>query len=440
MAAAIRRGLTVAPFKVGPDFIDPGHHSRITGKISRNLDGWMLNRDTNLSSFHKACDSSNLAVIEGVMGLFDGIDGQSEAGSTAQMAKWLKAPVVLVVDARHMARSAAALIQGFERFDPQLSFAGVIFNYLGSPRHLSYLKEALIGHVKMPCLGGVSKNEAVAMAERHLGLVTDNDHPLSGHTIEHLADLIESSLDLNALLAGLPHIEVQTPPAEQISNEPTCCVRIGVALDNAFCFYYPENLELLQRAGAEVVRFSPIHDPDLPSDLDGIYFGGGYPELSADKLSDNKRLRHQVLAKSQAGMPIYGECGGLMYLCREIEDLEGRRHPMTGCLPFVIRMLPHLKSLGYREVTLARDTLLGPAGQTLRGHEFHYSEIIDDTTVGERVYQVQNRDRAAKRTEGYLARRTLGSYFHLHWGSFPPTARHFVESCLAYRKERIPSP
>jgi cobyrinic acid a,c-diamide synthase len=440
MAAAIRRGLKVAPFKVGPDFIDPGHHGHITGRVSRNLDGWMLDRATNLACFSNATAGADLAVIEGVMGLFDGYDGKTEAGSTAQMAKWLNLPVILVVDARSMARSAAALVQGFEGFDPDLTFAGVIFNNLGSPRHLSYLKEALTGHVQMPSLGGVLQDEAISIPERHLGLVTGQDHPLSRESVERLADLMESSLDLDGLLASLPCIEgqAQSQAATGLQTEPT--VRIGVAMDNAFCFYYADNLELLKRAGAEVVHFSPIHDPDLPPDLDGIYFGGGYPELYAPALSENSRLRRQVRAKSLAGMPIYGECGGMMYLCREIGDLEGRAHSMTGCLPLATRMLPRLASLGYREVTLARETLLGPAGQTLRGHEFHYSQIIDDTPVMQRAYRVSDRSGAAKSAEGYLAGRTLGSYFHLHWASFPPAAQHFVESCLAYRRERDSSP
>ena len=428
MAALTRRDLRVAPFKVGPDFIDPGHHSRITGRASRNLDGWMLSRAYNQAAFARHTAEADIAVVEGVMGLFDGYDGRSEAGSTAQMAKWLGLPVILVVDARSMARSAAALVQGFERFDEHLDFAGVIFNHLGSPRHLGYLRDAMHGHVAMPVLGGLMREAAIAIPERHLGLVTREDHDLAGGAHRRLADLIESALDLERLVDTLPEVNPALVDGRRDTAPAGPRVPIGIARDAAFCFYYPDNLELLEAAGAELVYFSPLAGDRLPDRLGGLYLGGGYPELHAETLAGNRPLLRQIRDMSQAGMPIYGECGGFMALCREMGDTDGRTFPMAGCLPCATHMLDRLKALGYREVTLTTDTILGPAGQTMRGHEFHYSALTDGNGL-DGVYRLSDRNGVPHAAEGYVAHRTLGSYVHLHFGSCPAAARHFVDAC-----------
>ena len=435
MAVLRRRGLTVAPFKVGPDFIDPGHHRRACARISRNLDGWMLDRKTNRRLFARHVQGIDIAVVEGVMGLFDGYDGRSEAGSTAQMAKWLGLPVLLVVDARSMARSAAALVQGFERFDPELGFAGVLFNRLGSPRHLDYLRDAVAEHVRMPCLGGLMRDTTLTMPERHLGLVTAQDRPLDDAALERLADLVEYGCDIDRLMTVLTPAAADQWETAAPGVMPRHSVRIGVARDRAFCFYYPENIELLQAHGAEIVYFSPIDAPNLPPALDGMYFGGGYPELHAPALAANRRLRDQVRRASRSGLPVYGECGGFMYLCRALIDDQGNRHEMTGCFPLATRMTPRLKSLGYREVILNRDTLLGPAGRHIRGHEFHYSELVEIKTDVATTYRVAARADRPDRDEGYRVDNTLGSYLHLHFGSCPAAAADFVAACAAWRKE-----
>jgi cobyrinic acid a,c-diamide synthase len=429
MAALTSRGYTVAPFKVGPDFIDPGHHSRVTGRASRNLDGWMLSKAYNLDAFARQTVDADIVVVEGVMGLFDGYDGRSEAGSTAQMAKWLDLPVVLVVGARAMARSAAALVQGFERFDDRLSFAGVLFNHLGSDRHLGYLKEAMDGHVRMPVLGGLVRDEKIAIPERHLGLVTREDHNLAEDSCTRLAGLIEKQIDLDALLQMLPEIDLQGSRSATADPAKPADVRIGVARDAAFCFYYPDNLELLAAAGARLVPFSPLTDGHLPDGLAGLYFGGGYPELHAKALADNRSLRQEIRQLSRKNMPIYGECGGFMYLCREMGDTHGDVFPMTGCLPFGTRMLDRLKALGYREITQTQATVLGPAGQTARGHEFHYSTIADGAVDANGVYRMTDRAGMQKSAEGFVVDQTLGSYVHLHFGSCPQAATHFVNTC-----------
>jgi cobyrinic acid a,c-diamide synthase len=436
MAAFTRRGLKVAAFKVGPDFIDPGHHTRITECVSRNLDGWMLSKDYNLELFRRHAANADIAIVEGVMGLFDGYDGKSEAGSTAQMAKWLDLPVILMVDARSMARSAAAIVSGFERFDEDLAFAGVIFNNLGSDRHLHYLNDALAHNVQMAGLGGIHRNEAIAIPERHLGLVTQQDHQLTSDNIEALANLIEENIDLDNLLANLPDISQPGVPDDKSDLTGAKKVRIGIARDNAFCFYYQDNFDLLEQNGAELIFFSPISDRHLPPNIDGLYFGGGYPELNAAQLENNAMLRKEIKESCLSGMPIYSECGGFMYLCKEIGDRDGNRYPMAGCFPFITKMFPRLKALGYREVALTTDTIIGKSGQRIRGHEFHYSELEKVSPEIKTIYKISDRTGLNKPPDGYLVHRTLGSYNHLHFGSQPDVARNLVDTCYAYQCEK----
>jgi cobyrinic acid a,c-diamide synthase len=436
MAALMRRGLKVAPFKVGPDFIDPGHHSRITGVACRNLDGWMLSKEFNLDTFAMGAQDTDIAVVEGVMGLFDGYDGKSEAGSTAQMAKWLGTPVILLVDAASMARTAAAIVMGFEHFDAELEYAGVIFNNLGSGRHLQYLKEALQDRIEMPCIGGILRDAGITIPERHLGLVTREDHPLDGESIDRLAALIEKSVDIDALLNNLTEASPTGRSRRRLPTRNEKRVRIGIARDSAFCFYYTDNLEMLEDQGAELVFFSPMTDSDLPEDIDGLYFGGGYPELFGEKLAGNSILRQRVKVKSADGMPIYGECGGFMYLCEELVDQNNIKFPMSGCFPFSTKMFTRLKALGYREVTLSRDTIIGKAGLIIRGHEFHYSELVAPSQKISSVFSITDRSGMNKAPEGYVIHHTLGSYHHLHFGSQPDAAVHFVKNCLTYRHQR----
>ncbi len=431
MAAFKRRGLRVAPFKAGPDFIDPGHHTTITGVAGRNLDGWMLKKQTNLDIFRQNTAQADIAVVEGVMGLFDGYDGRSEAGSTAQLAKWLDLPVLLVVDARSMARSAAALVQGFENFDSALRFAGVLFNKVGSPVHLDYLTQALEGNVKMPCLGGIGRHPDIEIPSRHLGLVTSGDHGLSEQMQAALADLVEKGMDLDGLLDSLPWITTDTPAAQE---KKQAVVRIAVARDSAFCFYYPENIELLEQAGAQIIYFSPLSETGLPDQTDGLYLGGGYPELHARTLAENTGFRQAVSLACKNGMPIYAECGGFMALCRTLEDLEGQSHDMAGCFGFTCRMFKRLRALGYREIVLNRNTILGQTGMMARGHEYHYADLDDH---GEKsVYNASDRTGCTRSVPGFQKNRTLGSYLHLHFKSNPQVPQNFVQACLTYQKER----
>ncbi len=376
MAWLKAKGIKVAPFKVGPDFIDPGLHTKICGSVSHNLDSWMLSRQYNQHLFHANARGKDVAVVEGVMGLFDGYDALSDTGSTAQMAKWLGLPVLLIVSAKGKARSAAAVVKGFESFDPDLRFAGVIFAQAGSERHYHYLRDAVAQNCSTPCLGFLPKNDKIVMPERHLGLVTADEMPISKEALSTLVAMVNDHLDMDQLINGLVPMTVPENGAQRADISTPPKARIAVARDKAFCFYYPDNLENLEIAGAEIVMFSPLQDDALPENVDGIYLGGGYPELNAGPLSEKKGILTQIRQASRDGMPIYGECGGFMYLCRNIAAADGAAAgKMCSIFDLDIQMSKRLRSLGYRQITLASDTLIGKKGEVIRGHEFHYSSI-----------------------------------------------------------------
>lgn len=445
LAAFQQRGLKVQPFKVGPDFIDPLYHTAVTGLLSRNLDGWMLSRPTVQSLFHRWAALADLSIIEGVMGLFDGYDGKTERGSTAEIAKLLQAPVILVVDAQAMARSAGAIVLGFEKFDPHLNLVGVILNRVAGKRHAQWLSEAIQKRCRAEVLGNIPEDKEIKFEERHLGLVTETTKTMSQGMISHLTDLMERSMDLKKILKLS---NVISDPLNKILSpiKPLAFSfrpRIGVAKDEAFLFYYPDNLDLLEQYGAELVPFSPLHDQSLPEDIQGLYFGGGYPEVYAEGLSKNIAVRQQIKKAAQQGLPIYAECGGLMYLSKAILDLQGKRYPMAEIFPLEIEMRPHLSALRYVEVEASQDSPLARSGMKARGHEFHYSravpiqEAILKRQGIQKAYRIQNRQDSIQHQEGYLYRSTLASYFHLHFLSNPKFAKNFVAACHGYLKKKI---
>ena len=429
MAAYARRGLKVQAFKVGPDFIDPGHHALATGRPSHNVDGWMLGAEENRAIFQRHAARADLALVEGVMGLYDGFDPIKETGSTAEMAKLLGLPVLLAVDAKAMARSLAALAEGFAGFDQGLVWAGLAANRVGSPSHAALLAQVMSQAPGLPFLGGLPRKEDLAMPERHLGLVTAEDGGFGPEALDRLADWVEGGLDLDALWDGLPEIKA-APISDEQDGAAGSKVRLGVARDQAFCFYYEENLSRLRQAGAELVFFSPLNDREPPSGLDGMYLGGGYPELYAGKLAANQSMRAGLASLAQAGLPMYAECGGMMYLGQELTDGQGRSWPMVGALAMQTRMLPRLRSLGYREVRFKRATPLGPAGTRARGHEFHYSEVSAmDSSLDSGVYQAWGRAGELDGPHGYGAENILASYTHLHFGSNPGLAANLAAYC-----------
>lgn len=424
MAALTRRGLRVQPFKIGPDFIDPGFHHVASGRVSRNLDGWMLSRDVNLGIFGRACVEADLAIIEGVMGLFDGRSATAQDGSTAEMAKWLNAPVLLVVDAGAMARSAAAVVRGFEEFDAGLKIAGTLFNHIGGERHAALLRDAMGAYCSSAPAGFLPRDEEIALPSRHLGLTLASE-TLTAECLDSMVAWIENHVDCDRLIAlARNNSPALAMPSASPFEQPWPAqhpgkIRIGVARDAAFSFYYQDNLDLLAACGAELVEFSPIADLELPPDLAGLYLGGGYPEIHAGRLSENRHMRDAILALAEAEVPIYAECGGFMYLTEAIADTTGRSWPMVGIFPTVARMRTRLARLGYTEVETA-------AEERARGHQFRYSEI---DPMPDRVPQVY--------AGGYQVGSTLGSYVHLHFLSCPNFARRFVTRCALWRQRNF---
>ena len=456
-----RRGLRVAPFKVGPDFIDPGYHRLVTGRPSINLDGWMCAESFVQDTFYRHLEGADIAVIEGVMGLFDGIGGSCEAGSTAQIAKIIGSPVILLVDAKSQARSAAAVVKGFAEFDLQVRIAGVIFNNVGSETHGRILQEAVesLG-MGIKVVGCLPRDERLHIPSRHLGLMTAEENPLSSEFLEHLVEILWDKLDLGLLwAAGTPYAIDQSLPfsggmisTSDISKKSVdlTAIKIAVARDYAFCFVYEDNLRLLRQAGAEIVEFSPLQAERLPDGISGIYLPGGYPELFADTLAANGSIKSEIWRMIERGMPVYAECGGFIYLTKGVMadpwDKKGDTlpvgdsaetpdsapiHDLVGVFPVTTRMLPRRKALGYREVMLAANSIIGPAGTVARGHEFHYSEMVEMPARIKRLYRVSRND-VPLGHEGYRYRNCLASYIHLHFGSCPGMAEAFVESCRKY--------
>lgn len=436
MAHLVRRGFRVQPFKVGPDFIDPGLHSLVTGRVSRNLDGWMLRAEYNRSLFGFTTADADVAVVEGVMGLYDGHSGADEAGSTAQMAKWLGLPVLLIVDARSMARSVAALVLGYVKFDPGLQWAGCLLNRVAGEGHFRYLKEALETYLpNLPVLGWIPPDEVLHLPERHLGLVTAQESHIDRNWMEKASNIVSARVNVDLLLQ-VSRVEGNLFSASDPFNQAESKaggerrIRIAVPMDPVFCFYYQDNLDILRSFGADLVFIKPLYGDLIPDDVDGVYMGGGYPELHARELSRNTDFFNSLKSAVSRGAPVYAECGGLMVLSRFIVGLDGTRWPMAGLLPFGVRMLPRRKALGYVEVRFLRDCILGPKNTVVRGHEFHYSEIYpEDYSVHvDTVYEIASSRTVETRFEGYSLGTVLASYVHLHWGSNPLVGKFFAES------------
>lgn len=431
MSAFVRRGLTVQAFKVGPDFIDPSFHRAATKRPSHNLDGWMLSRDTNLSLYASSAADADIAIVEGVMGLFDGRSATDEAGSTAEIAKWLGAPVLLVVDGSAMARSGAALVHGFESFDPDLQVAGVLFNRVSSEKHFSYLADSTKDRCHAAPLGYLPIESAIKLPERHLGLQLA-DEVVTDTLLDSLASWVERTVDLDELFSIARTARPVASALYSTTPQPRSAkVRIGIADDLAFQFYYEENLRYLWEAGAELINFSPVNDPDLPDDLDALYLGGGYPELHAAALASNQSMRNSIRRFAECGSPIYAECGGFMYLTEGIIDCAGEQHAMCGIFPTRARMQSRLAGLGYAEVEPLADLEWLVAGVRMRAHEFRYSTIDEMPASIRRVYRVHSAH--GTRVDGYLAGSVLGSYLHVHFGSCPAFAERFVTAAVASR-------
>lgn len=440
MAALTRRGLRVQPFKVGPDYLDPLWHRVAAGRTSYNLDSWMTSPEYIRQLFEQKTADADVAIVEGVMGLFDGASPTTLAGSTAEISGVLDAPVLLVVSAHGAGRSFAATVKGFSDFETGCDIAGVVANYCGSKRHSDILAEALAATELCGLVGWLPRGALPEMPSRHLGLSTPQASANAAAVCDELANKVEEGLDVEEILKLARAGSSNSPSANAAQKHRSGCdspgdATLAVAVDEAFFFYYADNLELLESLGIRIVEFSPIRDKQLPRDSGGLYLGGGYPEQFAEGLSLNTSMRQAIREFADSGRPIYAECGGLMYLSRALSDLEGNTRPMVGVLPFSTRMLPRRKRLGYVQSVQQEQTILGPAGTILRGHEFHYSEIIDADHSDQwlQPFDATGGRGGAKRAAGFARCNILASYIHQHFHSNPEVASWFASEVRGVR-------
>lgn len=431
IGALRRRGLQVQVFKTGPDFLDPGYHAIASGRPCYNLDGWMTGKDYVCRLFARAAADADIAIIEGAMGLFDGADTATSEGSSAEIARWLNAPVLLIVNVHGVARSIAAMVKGFTIFDSDLTISGVIANQCGSERHKAWLADSLRSAVLPPLVGAIPTDAFPELPSRHLGLVTADSNVLPREMLDALADAAEKHIAVGDVLSIAHAAFPLTGFANKLPGQENR-IRVGAARDEAFHFYYPDTLDEMQIRGCEIVWFSPIHDAGLPENIDALYIGGGYPEAHVEALSANKAMIDAIRLFARTGRPLYAECGGLMYLSQGLEDRNGKRHPLVGLLPSWTRMREKKQALGYVEVKLHEDSLWGVRGDVLRGHEFHYSELIEnqaDISTWKPVYGLKRRRSDAITPEGFQCENILASYAHIHYGSRPGAIEHFISKC-----------
>ena len=438
-------GYNVQPYKVGLDFIDPSYHTEVTGRFSRNLDGYLMSEEAVCEVYSHATRGADIAVIEGVRGLFEGLEATSDIGSTAQIAKILKCPVILTINARSITRSTAALVSGYKSFDPEVDIVGVILNNIGSQRHAEKAKIAIETYTNTPVIGVIPRNDSMKISMRHLGLipamegrrrVADFDANLG-----RIKEIIKEGIDIDRFISIANSAQALEKPTEKIFREhpQKNKIKIGVALDEAFNFYYRDNLELLELSGAQLVYFSPVNDRTLPK-VDGLYIGGGYPELFTNELEDNISMREAIKQVSNDGLPIYAECGGLMYLTRDITtnvsgsgnynmaEMKGGTFKMVGALPGKT-LMGHKRVVSYNIGSFIKDNVIGKAQTSFIGHEFHHSEIIDLPDNTEFAIKLERGIGIKGEYDGILVNNTMAAYAHLHAASYTGFAGAFVEFC-----------
>ncbi|HOO53493.1 MAG TPA: Ni-sirohydrochlorin a,c-diamide synthase [Methanothrix sp.] len=429
LSALRNRGLAIQSYKVALDYIDPSYHTGITGRWCRNLDGHLMPEKTIREVYAHAAEGADVAVIEGVRGLYEGYDG--DRGSTAQIAKMLRSPVILVVDARSITRSAAALVKGYVDFDPDVEIKGVILNKIGGQRHTEKAISAIRDHAGVEVVGVIPRDESMHLSMRHLGLVPmlEGERRQAGFAerLAKIREVVEEGLDIDRILEIAAEAEPLEEPVPDLylPNRTGEGVRIGVALDEAFNFYYRENVELMELSGAEVVPVSPIHDPALP-EIDGLYIGGGYPELYSKELSENGSMMESIRRAHEDDIPIFAECGGLMYLCEEI-DWGGESHPAVGLVPAKTRKGGR-RIVSYTEGEFLRDCSMGPRGAKFLGHEFHHSELVlDEGADVEYAIRLRRGTGIEKGMDGIVDGNLVASYNHFHAASYREFPRHFIK-------------
>lgn len=426
MAALRRRNLKVQGFKCGPDYIDPSYHSAVTGRNSRNLDSWMLGNDLVKDIFIRASEDADISIIEGVMGFFDGKEPTSNEGSTAEISVITKSPVVLVVNCASMARSAAAIVKGFQELSADPNIVAVIANHVGSEGHFQLVKTAIEQECHIPVVGYLKKDKEITIPERHLGLIPSIERGELDTFFGKLGDLIANSVDIDGLLKLAEAEPLHRTDNSVFSMKQEKTVTIAVARDSAFNFYYEENLELLSSYGANLRFFSPLNGELLPEDADGLYIGGGFPEEFAPILAKQEEAKKSIRDAINKGLPTLAECGGFMFLTEAIETVEGNIYSMAGVIPGKAVMQKKLVALGYREITGLSGNPLIPEGKTAKGHEFHYSKFVVDSPI---THAYETKSRWGRKQEGYLSGNLVAGYTHFHFASSPEMVERWIEKC-----------
>ncbi|WP_239617619.1 cobyrinate a,c-diamide synthase [Cohnella mopanensis] len=439
MAALKRAGHRVQGFKCGPDYIDPTYHTAVTGRVSRNLDSYMLTHETVKEVYARASRDADISVIEGVMGLYDGKNATDNVGSSAEISLLLEAPVLLVINCQSMARSVAAIVKGFQCLDPRVRIAGVIANKVGSEGHYRIVRDAVEQECGVPVVGYLKREDEIEIPERHLGLIPSIERGQLQPFFDRLGDLISSTIDINKIWELAESAGVEAPETglfRSRGGKPIRPVRIAVAKDAAFNFYYQENIELLEAHGADIVYFSPLAGERLPGNVHGLYLGGGFPEEFAETLAAGEAVKQSIRQAVESGIPTLAECGGYMYLTQAIEDTSGRRYPMLGLVPGFVRMQKKLAALGYREVSGTEGNFLLGTSDMAKGHEFHYSAYVPDSEENT-TYAYETSGRQGKKQDGYRNEEgnLIAGYVHFHFASEPAMVGRWVARCQAYQGE-----
>lgn len=428
IAALKKQGFKVQAYKIGPDYIDPGYHKIASGKIVHNLDTWLLSETELEDFFINSSQNSDIAIVEGVMGLYDG--GKNGISSTAEIAKKLKATVVLVLDVKSMGDSAAAIALGFKNYDPSVNIGGVILNRVGSLSHETIIRHAM-EKIKIPVLGAIYRDAGLVIPERHLGLVPTTENEI-GKIVDKIASFVQDRIDLPQMIdLAKQSLPLSTSHPEPKFLEDSYEVTIGVACDEAFSFYYEESLKVLETLGAKIVYFSPLQDSQIP-EVDGLIFGGGFPEMFAQQLANNQKMKQSIQAASKSGMPIYAECGGFMYLTASLCDFSNEIHPMVNIIPARCKLNTKLQTVGYVEAKSLNDNILANKGDLLRGHEFHFSstEPIDGNFAW--AFEMKKVRTGIQYKAGYAKDNILASYLHLHFIGNRQFAKKFVLQCKEF--------
>ncbi|MGR3292383.1 MAG: cobyrinate a,c-diamide synthase [Candidatus Scalindua sp.] len=441
MSALVKKGIKVQGFKAGPDYIDPSHHTFVTGNASRNLDTWMMGEGVCRELFARSAANAEISVIEGVMGLYDGSNDSSGHGSSAHLAKVLNTPVILVVNARGVAQSAGAVVMGFKEFDKEINLAGVILNNIASQSHYDCVKKAIEESCSIAVVGYLKKDSDITIPERHLGLIPSEEEKINSALYDKLGQMVLETIDIDRLqdIAGSAPVFPDYNKSIFINRDSSLNVTLAVARDNAFCFYYQDDIDLFEALGAKIKLFSPLADKSLPDGIDGVFIGGGFPELFADRLMKNESMMDSIVEADKQGIVIYGECGGMMYLLEKLIDCEGRSFKMSGVLNGTSRMENRRQGLGYVIVDTTCDNVICRSGDTFRAHEFHWSRLQDipDNTI----FAYKTRKSIGKKTgvDGISKNNVLASYTHIHFSSNPELARNILTTMAKRSKHKLVS-